>query len=50
QGHKMNDGYSYFYGRFSGLVQNSLALLAAVSSKDNCSMMIGGSGVDRNTS
>ncbi|KAH9304971.1 hypothetical protein KI387_009375, partial [Taxus chinensis] len=42
--------YNRLYGRFSGLVQNSLALLAAISSKDNCSTMVGGSGVDLNTS
>ncbi|KAH9314420.1 hypothetical protein KI387_023047, partial [Taxus chinensis] len=48
QGHMMDDGYSRFYGRFSGLVQKSLALLAAMSNKDNCVMMIGGSGVDLN--
>ncbi|KAH9321512.1 hypothetical protein KI387_016151, partial [Taxus chinensis] len=48
-GHTMDDGYSGFYGRFSGLVQKSLALLAAISNKDNYVIMVGGSGVDLNT-
>ncbi|KAH9308937.1 hypothetical protein KI387_036848, partial [Taxus chinensis] len=49
QGHRVDDGYSGLYRQLSGLVQNSLALLAATSNKDNCSMMIGGSGVNLNT-
>ncbi|KAH9288240.1 hypothetical protein KI387_032357, partial [Taxus chinensis] len=49
QGHGMADGYGGFYGRFSGLVQKSLALLATISNRDNCVMIIGGSGVDLNT-